>query len=160
MSIDTPEQTSAANIELQLLDWSDAKSLAKVIRTTVFIQEQQVPETEEWDDEDSSSLHIVAILNDKAVATARLTQEGKIGRMAVLKAYRKQGIGSMMLVKLIEIAKPRGLQHITLWSQTHAQRFYKKHGFITYGDEFLDAGIPHIKMTLKIKRALLTKLEN
>lgn len=146
MSIDTPEQTSAANIELQLLDWSDAKSLAKVIRTTVFIQEQQVPETEEWDDEDSSSLHIVAILNDKAVATARLTQEGKIGRMAVLKQHRQQGIASMMLNKLIEVAKQLKHQQITLWSQTYAQGFYKKHGFVAHGEEFLDAGIPHIEM--------------
>ena len=134
--------------ELQLLDWTDAKPLAQPIRTTVFIQEQQVPESEEWDDEDKFSLHIVAILNGEAVATARFTREGKIGRMAVLKAHRKLGIGSIMLFKLIEVAKQRGLQHIKLSSQTHAQGFYKKHGFVAQGNEFMEAGIPHIEMSL------------
>jgi GMP synthase (glutamine-hydrolysing) len=139
-----------AGIELQLLDWADAKPLAAQIRRTVFIEEQQVPESEEWDDQDKSSLHIVAIKDDEAIATARLTQEGKIGRMAVLNNYRKQGIGSMILVKLIDVAKQQGHQQIKLWSQTYAQGFYKKHGFVAQGNEFLDAGIPHIEMHLNI----------
>lgn len=148
--IDKQAQTPPAEIELQFLDWTDAKQLAKPIRTTVFIQEQQVPESEELDDEDKVSLHIVVIKDGEAVATARLTQNGKIGRMAVLKDSRKQGIGSMMLIKLIELAKQQGHQQIKLWSQTYAQGFYQKHGFIAYGDEFLDAGIPHIEMHLNI----------
>ncbi len=135
-------------IELKKLNWHDAQTLAKPIRISVFIQEQYVPEAEEWDDEDSSSLHIIVIKNGETVATARLTENGKIGRMAVLKGYRKQGIGSMMLAELIKVAKQRKLSEIKLWSQTHAQDFYKKHGFIAKGDEFLDAGIPHIEMRL------------
>jgi predicted GNAT family N-acyltransferase len=131
-----------------LLDWADAQVLAKPIRTSVFIQEQHVSEREEWDDEDSTALHVMAFKDGEPVATARLTQKGKIGRMAVLKTHRKQGIGSMMLVKLIAAAKQRGLQDIKLWSQTHAQAFYKKHGFIAQGDEFMDAGILHVEMRL------------
>lgn len=142
------EYTTQTNIELIQLSWADAQSLAMPIRKSVFIEEQQVPESEEWDDEDNSALHIIAIKNGEAVATARLTQKGKIGRMSVLKAHRKQGIGSMMLVELINAAKQGGLQYIKLWSQTQAQAFYKKHGFIAYGDEFLDAGISHIEMHL------------
>lgn len=144
--VDTAKYTPPAGIKLQLLHWTDAKPLAKPIRTCVFIQEQQVPESEEWDNEDDSALHIVALKDGEAIATARLTKEGKIGRMAVLKEYRKQGIGSMMLLKLIEVAKQQGHQQIKLWSQTYAQGFYQKHGFKAYGEEFLDAGIPHIKM--------------
>jgi GMP synthase (glutamine-hydrolysing) len=139
-----------AGIELQLLDWAEAKPLAAQIRQTVFIKEQQVPKSEEWDNQDESARHIVAIKEGETIATARLTLEGKIGRMAVLKDYRKQGIGSMMLIKLIEVAKQQGHQQIKLWSQTYAQGFYQKHGFIAYGEEFLDAGIPHIAMVLKI----------
>jgi len=150
MSIDSPEQTPPANIELQRLDWAKAKPLAKPIRTTVFIQEQQVPESEEWDNEDKSATQLLVIKDGKTVATARLTQTGKIGRMAVLKAYRKQGIGSMMLNSLIDLAKQQGQQQIKLWSQTHAQGFYQKHGFVAHGNEFLDAGIPHIEMHFKI----------
>lgn len=71
--------------------------------------------------------------------------------MAVLKPHRKHGIGSMMLVQLINTAKQLGYQDITLWAQTHAQGFYTKHGFIAQGDEFLDAGIPHVEMRLTLK---------
>jgi len=144
------EYTTQTNITLIQLDWADAQALAMPIRKSVFIEEQQVAESEEWDDEDNSATHIIAIKNGQAVATARLTQKGKIGRMSVLKAHRKQGIGSMMLVELINTAKQEGLQDIKLWSQTHAQTFYKKHGFIACGDEFLDAGITHIEMRLNI----------
>tara|TARA_R110002049_G_scaffold252677_1_gene427879 strand:- start:184 stop:618 length:435 start_codon:yes stop_codon:yes gene_type:complete len=141
-------KTEHTQVKLMQLGWVDAEALAKPIRESVFIQEQHVPEHEEWDDEDSTALHIIAIKNGEPVATARLTQNGKIGRMAVLKAHRKQGIGAMMLVNLIEAAKQRGLREIKLWSQTHAQEFYKKHGFTAHSDEFLDAGIPHIEMRL------------
>jgi predicted GNAT family N-acyltransferase len=141
--------TDNVNLKFLQLSWADAQVLAKPIRISVFIEEQDVPESEEWDDEDSSAFHIIAMQNKKAVATARLTRNGKIGRMSVLKQFRKQGIGSMMLLELIKTAHQFGLKEITLWSQTHAQAFYKKHGFISYGDEFLDAGIAHIKMKLK-----------
>ena len=144
--MDNSDYIPSADLELQLLHWSDAKPLAAQIRRTVFIEEQQVPESEEWDEEDDSSLHIVVIKGGDAVATARLTQEGEIGRMAVLKQHRQQGIASMMLNKLIEVAKQLKHQQITLWSQTYAQGFYKKHGFVAHGEEFLDAGIPHIEM--------------
>jgi predicted GNAT family N-acyltransferase len=144
------EHTTHAKVKLMLLDWPDAQALAKPIRISVFIEEQHVPELEEWDDEDSVALHVLALNDGEPVATARLTQKGKIGRMAVLKAHRKQGIGAMMLVKLIEVAKQRGLQEVKLWSQTHAQAFYKKYGFTALGDEFLDAGISHVEMRLKL----------
>lgn len=142
------EYKTLTNITLIQLNWVDAQALAIPIRKNVFIEEQQVPESEEWDDEDCSALHIIAIKKGEAVATARLSQKGKIGRMAVLKVYRKQGIGSMMLIALINAAKESGLQDIKLWSQSHAQAFYKKHGFIVSGNEFLDAGISHVEMHL------------
>ncbi len=145
---DKNEHIMQATIQLLQLDWAEAQSLAKPIRTSVFINEQHVPEAEEWDDDDATALHIIVIKNSEVIATARLTQQGKIGRMAVLKDHRKQGIGSMMLTELIKVAKQRELKEIKLWSQTHAQDFYKKHGFIAQGDEFLDAGIPHIEMRL------------
>jgi len=71
--------TTQENIKLMQLNWVEAEALAKPIRIAVFIEEQHVPESEEWDDEDRSAQHIIAISNGKAVATARLTQKGKSG---------------------------------------------------------------------------------
>jgi predicted GNAT family N-acyltransferase len=140
------ENSEHESITLLRLHWEQAESLAKPIRRSVFIEEQQVDEFEEWDDEDKSALHIIVLKNQRAIATARLTQKGKIGRMSVLKAYRQQGIGSMMLLELIAVAHVKGLKIITLWAQTHAKGFYHKHGFVEHGEEFIDAGILHIKM--------------
>lgn len=144
------QKTSPTDIELLLLNWPQAKPLSAPIRQTVFIEEQHVPASEEWDDEDHTALHIIAIRDGQALATARLTKAGKIGRMAVLKQHRQQGIASMMLLRLIETAKQQGHQHLKLWSQTYAQGIYQKQGFTPHGEEFLDAGIPHIEMTLEL----------
>lgn len=143
-------QTPQPNIELQQLDWHEAQALAKPIRQTVFIEEQGVPEAEEWGHGDEVSLHIIAKFNGKAVGTARLTVDGKIGRMAVLKPHRRLGIASIMLAELIKTAKQQGQQQLKLNAQTHAQGFYGKHGFIAHGNEFMDAGIPHVEMTLPL----------
>ncbi len=136
------------DLTLLQLNWSNAEQYAKPIRSEVFIKEQQVDPSEEWDDDDHSAIHLIVIKQDQAIATARLTQQGKIGRMSVLKAYRQQGIGSKMLSQLVQLAQQQQMNTITLWAQTHAKTFYRKHGFVEQGGEFLDAGIPHIKMIL------------
>ena len=59
----------------------------KKIRTTVFIEEQNVPEELEWDEYDDTSTHFLAYYNDTPVGTARLLKDGHIGRMAILKDY-------------------------------------------------------------------------
>lgn len=138
------------SIDIQLLEWTRAKPLTQPIRTKVFIQEQHVPEAQEWDRWDDFSVHAVAILDGVAVGTARLTRDCKIGRMAVLKDYRKQGIGQAMLEYLIEEAQDRGMTQLSLNAQTHAQDFYAKHGFQAVGEEFLDVQIPHIEMRLDL----------
>ncbi len=139
------------DIDIQLLEWTRAKPLAQPIRTQVFIQEQQVPESEEWDRWDDFSVHALIIVDGVAAGTGRLTRDGKIGRMAVLKHYRNQGAGSAMLLALIEEAQDRGMQRLSLSAQTHAQGFYTRHGFTTVGKEYLDVGIPHITMQLQFK---------
>jgi hypothetical protein len=141
---------TTADIKIELMGWEHAKAHAAPIREQVFINEQQVPEQDEWDQEDATSTHLIVFNDKQAIATARLTQAGKIGRMAVLKAFRQQGIGTQMLIRLINEAKQQEFKHIVLWSQTHALSFYQKQGFEAYGDEFLDAGIPHLKMRLNL----------
>jgi predicted GNAT family N-acyltransferase len=137
-------------IDLLMMDWASAKPLAQFLREAVFIQVQSVPESEEWDEQDETAQHIIAFFNGQAVGTARLSVVAKVGRMAVLPAYRGKGIGSAMLSKLIHYAAKTTKPSLILCSQTHAQGFYQRHGFTARGKEFLDAGIPHIEMQLPI----------
>jgi len=137
----------------KIADWSKLNEQAaiKAVRQQVFIVEQHVPVELEWDELDGSCLHLlVSNANESNIATARMYIENTlayIGRMAVLKPYRRQGIGSLMLHTLLEQAQLNAVKEVMLNAQTVAIDFYEQHGFQATGDEFLDAGIPHYKMT-------------
>ena len=141
----------------EIADWSklDQQAAIKAVRQQVFIVEQSVPVELEWDELDVDCLHLlVANAETKGLATARMHVEettAHIGRMAVLKEHRQQGIGSLMLETLLEQAGLLGVKEIKLNAQTAAIGFYQRYGFITIGDEFPDAGIPHYKMVLHIE---------
>ncbi|MEQ1775083.1 MAG: GNAT family N-acetyltransferase [Burkholderiales bacterium] len=129
---------------------TDGASLVE-IRRAVFVLEQHVPEEEEWDDQDAISRHVIALAADgAAIGTGRLLPDGRIGRMAVLKAWRGIGVGSALLSTLIKMARENGHTETRLHAQTHATAFYQKHGYMPEGGEFMEAGIPHVEMRLPL----------
>lgn len=135
---------------LHIVNWEDEASALRMIRTAVFIHEQRVPEDLEWDDFDAISMHVLALNADgQPVGTLRLLPDGHVGRMAVLKEWRGKGIGSAMMLKVLEEINNRRISEVMLNAQTTAVRFYEKFGFQVYGKEFMDAGISHVKMTLQ-----------
>ena len=135
-----------SELVINIVDFTNQFSEIREIRTSVFIKEQKVPVELEWDEFDEDSTHIIAYYNNKPVGTARLLNDGHIGRMAVLKAYRNRNIGQNMLKYMLEIAKKQSFKTIELSAQEHAVEFYKKHGFMVTSDVYLDAGIPHYDM--------------
>lgn len=126
-------------------NWIKDNSAIKSIRRDVFIIEQSVPEELEWDTEDDTALHCIAMFNATPIATGRLQKDGQLGRMAVLKSYRNKGIGSEVLDYLL---KQQTSSPIFIHAQKHAVDFYKKFGFEIKGSEFMEAGIPHYIMTI------------
>ncbi|MRV76256.1 GNAT family N-acetyltransferase [Duganella sp. FT92W] len=131
-------------------DWSALRADAQTIRLEVFVQEQNVPAELEMDDKDAVCLHAVAYdAQGTPVATGRLLPDGHIGRMAVRKAQRGSGIGGLILQGLMAQAKARGDAQVVLSAQTHAAPFYLRHGFVMQGEEFYEAGIPHVEMTFR-----------
>ncbi len=134
-------------MEIKILDWADARKYAEPIRRKVFIQEQHVPEEMEWDEEDEQASHALAFMNDiQAVGYARLLNSKQLGRMAVLPEYRRQGIGSALLLELENEALRRRFDHIFLHAQVQALPFYEQLGYATEGEPFEEAGIPHLAM--------------
>ena len=139
--------------------WSELKLDAEKIRRQVFIQEQSILEQDEWDALDAVSLHFVVydrhLENDlkinQAIATARLLENNSIGRVAVLKLYRSKGVGRLIMQQIIEHARTEKRQFLKLSSQLHAIAFYESFGFQVKGVGYLDCGIPHIDMYLKLK---------
>ena len=135
-----------SEIVIKIVDFTRQLSEITEIRTSVFINEQKVPVKLEWDEFDKDSTHIIAYYDNKPVGTARLLNDGHIGRLAVLKGYRNRNIGQNMLKYILQIAQKQTFKTIELSAQEHAVEFYKKYGFIVTSDVYLDAGIPHYDM--------------
>ncbi len=142
---------SASNVSVLVSNWDDARERARAIRYDVFVEEQGVPVELEWDDMDAPSWHALALAADGTpMATGRLLPDGHIGRMAVLKAARGTGMGARVLDALMAKAAELGYPELILNAQTHAAPFYARVGFEQVGDEFEEAGIPHVEMRKRI----------
>ncbi len=140
-------------IEYVVTTWGVDRALLQQVRREVFVVEQEVPESEEWDEDDPASVHVLATRNREPVGTGRLTPAGKIGRMAVLSEVRGKGVGSRILGMLVAEAHHRGLPQLRLNAQVQAIPFYEKHGFSTEGPVFMEAGIPHRSMRRMLGKA-------
>lgn len=121
------------------------------IRLTVFVDEQKVPAAEELDSYDDAAIHFLAYSQEgAAIGTARLldkgNEHGKVGRVAVLPAYRGKGAGGGLMYMVESTAVDMGMKHLELDAQLHAIPFYENLGYTGEGDIFLDAGIEHRKM--------------
>ena len=135
------------DFEVVVGDWAAMKPDARLVREEVFIDEQKVPLEDEWDDMDDVCLHAVAYERSGGLlGTARLMPDGHIGRMAVRKAGRGCGVGGALLQRMMQEAQARGHAEVVLSAQIQAEQFYVRHGFVREGQEFLDAGIPHVQM--------------
>ena len=128
---------------------SNHKDICKV-RFKVFVDEQNVPEELEIDGFDDEATHILILSDDKAIGTGRILADGHIGRVAVLKEFRGQGMGKLIMKKLINWAQDNNLETLWLSSQWHARGFYIDLDFACTGDMFEEAGIDHIKMIRKL----------
>ncbi|MCY0921200.1 GNAT family N-acetyltransferase [Streptomyces sp. H27-G5] len=133
------------------------------VRTEVFVVEQSVPESIEYDAYDAIAVHVLAEGTDgEPLGTGRLLhgpealgktgapEIGSLGRLAVAKSARGLGVGAA-LVRAIEAEAARlGLAAVDLGAQTHALAFYERLGYEAYGPEFQDAGIPHRSMRRRL----------
>lgn len=131
---------------------SNQADLEKVfaVRRKVFVDEQKCPPHLEWEFDDEAT-HFLATSGEMPAGAARWrkTQKGyKLERFAVLKEFRKQGIGKE-LVQAVLNDLPKDAGCIYLHAQTSAIGLYARFGFEKEGDEFEEAGIRHYKMVLK-----------
>ncbi len=124
------------------------------VRRDVFINEQNIAEEEEYDGLDNDCLQFIARSGRKIIGTARVRflspDHAKIERMAVLKQFRRQGIGMRIIAYIEEELKGRQVTEAVLHAQMIAVPFYKACGFAAIGSTFYEAGIEHIKMQKRL----------
>ena len=129
------------------MSYAESERDIHCIRDSVFGREQNIPRELDWDGSDQRCIHVVATDNKgNAIGVGRIQSDGKIGRLAVLKQWRKRGVGAKILEALIDTARSQGLEKVYLHAQTHTVTFYEKSGFEKDGEEFVEAGIQHINM--------------
>ncbi|HEY9761981.1 MAG TPA: GNAT family N-acetyltransferase [Trichocoleus sp.] len=130
----------------EIVDYRIYKETIHYIRHEVFVQEQHVPAEIEIDRWDPLCIHVLAYYQGQAVGTGRLLPNGHIGRVAVRRPMRHQGIGKLIMGQLLQAATEKGHAQVRLSAQCHAINFYQKLGFQEEGEVYLEAGIDHIKM--------------
>jgi len=129
------------------MPWDKAQPVAAPLRFAIFVGEQNVPPGIELDEMDEKSLHALAFdAAGKAIGTGRLLPDGRIGRMAVVKEWRRRGVGADLLDALVEEARRRGFREVKLSAQLQAAEFYRAHGFVAEGKVYEEAGILHQAM--------------
>jgi len=156
----------------KILSFESDLTEAFKIRKEVFVKEQGISEEEEFDLIDKEAMHVIVYeedpnwkeinaseIREKAVATGRITFNGtvcQIGRVAVLKEYRRKKYGDFLVKMLLNKAFTAGIDEVFLNSQRSAIKFYESIGFKVEGDVFIEAGIEHYKMTIKAKDLIKT----
>lgn len=150
MSTSDTSQNKGLRLSARQGGWDQLGDDCKRVRQKVFIEEQQISADEEWDAEDALSEHFLLLLNDRPVATARLTSQGSIGRLAVLKAVRGKGLGEKIMQRVLEHCRRSGLKRVTLNAQISALSFYLKLGFKVAGEEYMEVSIPHLPMEMQL----------
>lgn len=139
---------------IRLAAWQGDRHALQLIRGQVFMQEQRVSAELEWDGLDDDAQHLLAhSAQGEAIGCARLLPDGHIGRMAVLKPWRGQGVGHALLRFALDQLCQQQVAMAVLDAQVHAMPFYERLGFSAVGETFMDAGIPHRRMELHLTPA-------
>ena len=129
--------------------FSDLGNLGLALRREVFIHEQHVPAEEEFDGYDLTATHVVAIGDGDVVGVLRilfLPEHAKFGRVVVASSARGKGLASRMMRFAMDYASARGESRFYLTAQTDKLALYEKLGFVAFGEEFQDGGMPHLAM--------------
>jgi predicted GNAT family N-acyltransferase len=144
---------------VSLVCWHDGEPLLRAVREAVFMREQNVPADLEWDGLDEACRHVLAVsAKGDAIGCGRIIppkgkQPARIGRLAVLPEWRGKMVGTALLEALLDYAHSKRYARVMVSAQVQALHFYRRFGFEESGEEYLDAGIPHITMYLNLARA-------
>jgi predicted GNAT family N-acyltransferase len=152
IDMSSPGRKMKAVVRIRRISSNEELQRAFAIRMRVFVREQGVPARLELDREDQCAIHLLATASGKAVGTARVVlrrRNAKIGRMAVVRSYRRKGIGKKLLQRAIITAIKLGAEKIYLHAQVPVIGFYELLGFYSVGPVFDEAEIPHRKMIFK-----------
>ena len=129
------------------VDWESGKPIIQALRESVFVVEWRIPQTNEFDNQDSTATHVIVLDSDNdAVATARLTRGGELGRIAVKRNYRTLSLYKILFAALLEAAKQQSFSTINVVCNLDSVAYHRSLGFKPAGRVFMDAGVPRQRL--------------
>ena len=135
----------------------EQRAEAFAIRREVFVVEQGIGETLEFDSLDADACHLLARRDGQPAGSLRLRvlDDGrvvKIERVAVRAAARGHKVGHALLEAALALARSSGAGEARLHAQCTVQAFYQQRGFAAYGPTFMEDGILHVAMRLALPK--------
>jgi predicted GNAT family N-acyltransferase len=132
----------------------ELKAKSVEVKQKVFIEEQGFPIDTLFDDKEKWAVHFVVMDDDLPVAAARMlvneNDSVEISRVSVIKEYRGQGAGKLLMNRIAEYSKKNGTKKIKLTSQEATKSFYEKLGYQKTGQINCKENITHYFMTLEL----------
>lgn len=142
------------------VDWRKAKEKLTVLREKVFVCERRIPKEIEFDQQDVNAFHVLLIdENGQEVATGRITEEGVIGRIAVIRHCRSNEVYQQLFAALLNIAKRHQMEDVSVQCELQGVSYYQQQGFRPVGTVYMDAGIPRQRMACSVSEFSLPKVE-
>lgn len=126
------------------------------VRYEVFVCDQKITCENDFDYKDKECYHLIVSYKDKVVGYSRILQRGlsyketSVGRVLVLKEYRKNNIGQLMMEKAVDfIINELKEEEITISAQLYVKSLYENVGFKLVSEPYIEAEIEHVKMKYK-----------
>lgn len=146
-------------MKFKIAKTKDDIEICHKLRETIFIKEQNVPVSVEKDDKDNLAIHFLLLNDDNIpVGVGRVVADNNtavIGRVGIMKEFRKNGFGAILMRNIIDYCKCQGFKKMTLSAQEHALDFYKKLNFEIVSDRYISpSNIPHLKMQLDVSKSI------
>ena len=126
-------------------------------RFEVFVCEQEITDEQDFDDKDKVSYHVMLKDEGRIIAYSRIVPKKvayeniSIGRVLVLKGYRRKGIAQKMMKSALEFIKNNLNENVVVLSaQEYAKEMYLSVGFKVVSDIYDEVNIPHVKMKIEL----------
>ncbi|MCX8072644.1 MAG: GNAT family N-acetyltransferase [Candidatus Binatia bacterium] len=137
------------DLKIVVADSAQRRAQAAAIRVAVFVEEQGIPLSAEFDLEDFVAVHVLALRKDEPVGTARALLRGetaRLGRIAVLPVHRGRGVGAALVDFLCNHCVAHSVRRVIVHAQLRALPFYQRLGFMITSSVFAEDGIAHCRM--------------
>ncbi|MFC2032880.1 GNAT family N-acetyltransferase [Chloroflexota bacterium] len=138
------------NIHYKLVETDEELEAALELRRQVFSLEKGIAESLVCDAQDREALQMIVKSGSAIIGTARIRFHGdncaKIERMAVIRGWRRWGIGRGIMTFLTDELKWRRVDKVVLHAQHDVVHFYKSMGYGISGTPFEEAGVKHLLM--------------